>query len=197
MGYAPQTAVGRWLNGFEETLIALILGAMTLITFVNVVVRKLFDGNILWQVEATVFLFAWLVLFGVSHAVKTASHLGVDVLINLMPPGPRRACGLLAVLVCIGFSLIMLKGAWDYWSSDLTRFEVDSVPAPAFLFWLGLERPGGGAYEYLPRYVPYFILPFGMALLTFRFLQAGWRILRGEADRVIAAHEAEDAMPGR
>ena len=33
-----------------------------------------------------------------------------------------------------------------------------------------------------------------MALLTFRFLQAGWKILTGKSDRVIAAHEAEEAL---
>ena len=40
-------------------------------------------------------------------------------------------------------------------------------------------------------------LPLGMALLIFRFVEAGLRILRGEADRIIAAHEAEDAVEGR
>ncbi len=40
----------------EETLIAGILGAMTLITFANVVTRYGFNQNILWALELTVFL---------------------------------------------------------------------------------------------------------------------------------------------
>ncbi len=43
---------------------------MTLITFANVIARFGFNSNILWALEATVFLFAWLVLLGASYAVK-------------------------------------------------------------------------------------------------------------------------------
>jgi C4-dicarboxylate transporter DctQ subunit len=42
--------------------------------------------------------------------------------------------------------------------------------------------------------IPYAALPLGIALLTFRFLQLGWRVLRGELDSIIASHEAEEAM---
>ncbi len=37
--YAPKSALGRAVHSFEETAIAVILGLMTLITFVNVVLR--------------------------------------------------------------------------------------------------------------------------------------------------------------
>ncbi len=55
-----------FMDRIEETLIAGILGLMTALTFANVVVRYVFDSNILWALEMTVFLFAWLVLL-VSH----------------------------------------------------------------------------------------------------------------------------------
>ena len=54
----------------EENLIAIFMGLMTLITFANVIARYVFNSNILWALEATVFLFAWLVLLGVSYGVK-------------------------------------------------------------------------------------------------------------------------------
>ena len=69
-----------WSDSIEETLIAIFLGAMTLITFANVIAR-LRDSNILWALEATVFLFAFLVLMGASYAVKHNFHIGVDVLV--------------------------------------------------------------------------------------------------------------------
>ena len=57
-----------WTDQIEESLIAIILGAMTLITFANVIARYVFNSNILWALETTVFLFAWLVLIGASYA---------------------------------------------------------------------------------------------------------------------------------
>ena len=37
-------------------------------------------------------------------------------------------------------------------------------------------------------------LPLGLALLTFRFAQAAWKVLTGAADSVIASHEAEEMV---
>ena len=62
--HAPQGFIGRFVNSFEENTIALILALMTIITFANVVLRKGFDSSLSWGLEATSFLFAWLVLFG-------------------------------------------------------------------------------------------------------------------------------------
>jgi C4-dicarboxylate transporter DctQ subunit len=59
-----------FIDRFEEMLISGILGMMALITFANVVARYGFNNNILWALELTVFLFAWLVLLGASYAVR-------------------------------------------------------------------------------------------------------------------------------
>jgi C4-dicarboxylate transporter DctQ subunit len=90
-------------DSIEETLIAGILGVMTVLTFANVVMRYGFNQNILWALELTVFLFGWLVLLGASYAVKKGSHLGVDIVINSLPAKLRRVMGLVAVAVCIAF----------------------------------------------------------------------------------------------
>ena len=47
-----------WSDKIEETLIAVILGVMTLLTFANVVARYGFNSNIFYALEMTVFLFA-------------------------------------------------------------------------------------------------------------------------------------------
>ena len=52
----------------------------------------------------------------------------------------------------------------------------------------------GESYEKLPRFIPYFVLPLGMALLTYRFLQVAWRILTGRTELIIAGHEAEELL---
>jgi len=95
--YRPkQSPLGRATDAVEETLIAAILGAMTLITFANVVARFGFNSNILWALEATTFLFAWMVLLGASYCVKIKAHLGVDAVVNLFKPNVRRIFGLVS-----------------------------------------------------------------------------------------------------
>ena len=189
-------AIGIWVNRLEETLIAYILAAMTAITFINVVLRHWFNSGILWGLEATVFLFAWLVLLGASYCVKVNAYLGVDTFVAMAPPSPRRAITLLAVLACLAFSVPMLIGSWEFWwvfAGKLSYLEVNDIPMPGVL-QVFVDLMNGGTYDKMPRFIPYFVLPLSMTLLCFRFLQAGWRVLIGAQDLIIVSHEAEDAV---
>lgn len=52
----------------------------------------------------------------------------------------------------------------------------------------------GESYSKLPRMIPYLVLPLSMALLLFRFVQAGVAIWSGATDRIVASHEVEDEL---
>ncbi|MFK7861344.1 MAG: TRAP transporter small permease [Granulosicoccus sp.] len=178
----------------EENLIAFFLGLMTLITFANVVARML-DTNILWALEASVFLFAFLVLIGASYAVKHTFHIGVDVVVNILPPAIRRNVTLFAAAVCIIFSVLLFKGSWDYWWAFVSKrafYEVNDIPMPAFLQFFAHWLNEGELYEKMPRFIPYTVLPVSTFLLTVRFIQAGIRIWKGEQDLLVESHEGAD-----
>ncbi|MDJ0935017.1 MAG: TRAP transporter small permease [Kiloniellales bacterium] len=206
MHYEPKTKLGRVVNNIEETLIAVILGLMTLVTFVNVIARYAFNTNILWALETTVFLFAWLVLIGASYCVKARAHLGVDVVLNMVGASARRILALIAVAACLAFSILVLIGAWNYWApfaalpmldgtlKDQAWYEVNDIPMLDFLRFIESPMNEGEAYEKLPRFIPYAALPIGMALLTLRFIQLAWQVVSGQTDIIIASHEAEEML---
>ena len=204
-----------FVDRIEETLIAILLGLMTVITFANVIARFGFNSNILWALELTVFLFGWLVLLGASYAVKKHSHLGVDAIINMVSPPVARVMGLIAVACCLLFSVFMVKGAYDYWAvfADLpptsgrwfptgfvekfrsqSFYEVQDVPMIALFGFLEDLINYGEEYEKMPKVVPYLVLPVSMILLLYRFGQAAMQIFRGETDRLVASHEVEDEI---
>lgn len=211
-GVQSHSALGRIVNELEETAIAIILGLMTLITFINVVLRYGFNTGIIWGLEAVTFLFAWLVLFGMSYAVKVTAHLGVDAVVNLFSLRKRRVLALVAAVICVVYGALLMKGAWDYWapfagldattgrwfptgfadSRDQAWYETVDIPMPDWLRFIEPIMNEGETYGKLPRFIPYFMLPFGMALLLFRFIQAGVRVFTGQATALIVSHEAED-----
>ncbi|PQJ59902.1 C4-dicarboxylate ABC transporter permease [Vibrio chagasii] len=189
--------VGRVTDLIEESLIAFFLGAMTLLTFANVVFRYAFNDNILWALELTVFMFAWMVLVGASYGVKKHFHIGVDVIINLAPEKLRKVYALIAVTSCLAFSILLLIGSWNYWypfATDRAWYETDDIPMPEMLQFLADWLNEGERYEKLPRFIPYMALPIGMALLTFRFIQISYQVVTGKLDRMIAGHEAEEEL---
>ena len=213
-GYEPRSALGQIVNELEETAIAIILGAMTIITFVNVVMRYVFNASLIWGLELTLALFAWLVLFGMSYAVKVTAHLGVDAVINILPQRGRRILALIAAACCLVYVFLLMKGAWDYWAPfagfeqtggrwfpegfiktrDQAWYETEQIPMPDWLRFIEPIFNQGEHYEKLPRFIPYAMLPFGVALLMFRLIQATWGIVTGTRDGLIVSHEAEDAI---
>ncbi len=213
--YEAKTAFGRVVNEIEETAIAVILGLMTLITFINVVLRYGFNESLIWGLEAVSILFAWLVLFGVSYCVKVTAHLGVDALTNLFRAPGRKVFALVSGLLCIIYAFLLLKGSWDYFANfanlpategrwfplgfedrflNKAWYITNDIPMPDWLRFLEPLINEGEEYEKLPRVIGYAMLPIGMALLLFRFVQATWRVWKGDADSLIVSHEAEDAI---
>lgn len=203
------------MDQIEEKLIAVILGLMTALTFANVIARYGFNSNILWALEMTVFLFAWLVLLGAAYAVKKGSHLGVDLVVNMLDRGARRMMALVAVGVCVAFAFLMMKGSWDYWANfanlpategrwfplgfeenfrEKGWYETNDTPMPAILAWMKDVFNEGEAYEKIPRFLPYFVLPLSGALILLRFVQSTIAIFNGTMDRLVASHEVEDEL---
>lgn len=212
--YEPATALGRVVHEFEETVIAVLLGLMTVITFINVILRYVFNSSLIWGLELTTALFAWLVLFGMSYAVKVTAHLGVDAIINLLPHRGRRILALVAAACCLAYAFLLMKGAWDYWAPfggfeqtggrwfpegfiktrDQAWYETEQIPMPDWLRFIEPMFNQGETYEKLPRFIPYAMLPIGCALLLFRLIQATWGIVTGNRESLIVSHEAEDAV---
>lgn len=213
--YQATGPVGRFVDTFEETAIATLLGLMTLLTFTNVIMRYAFNASIIWSLEVVLVMFSWMVLFGLSYGFKVTAHLGVDALTALFSPRVQKILALIAGAFCVLYGVLIMKGSWDYWApfADLppttgrwfptgldwgarTRsfFETDQVPMLSWLRWLEDAINEGEAYSKLPRMIPYMILPIGAAMMLFRIVQAVWRVWTGAAMSLIVSHEAEEAV---
>ena len=82
------------LDRLEEWIIALLMGAATLIVFIAVLHRYmagyaipglqdwLLSINMTWAQELTIIMFVWMAKFGAAYGVRTGIHVAVDVLIN-------------------------------------------------------------------------------------------------------------------
>lgn len=166
---------GQWFNRLEEALIGFLLAAMTVVTFLQVVLRYVFNSGILWGLEATTYMFGWMVLLGISYGIRVGSHIGVDVLVQQLPPGGRRLAGLLVALLSILYAVIVLVGSYNYVDTMHTLdIEADDIPVSKWILLLAL--------------------PIGFSLLLARLLQATWRILAGKQSGLLLADEAKEAV---
>lgn len=165
----------RVLNRVEEGIISLLLVAMTLLVFFEVVLRYGFSVGFLWVEELTLHMSGWLVLFGASYGVKVGSHIGVDAIVRLLPEAGRRMVSLFAVCCCLVYVVLFIMGAWVY-LSKVYSIGIDLEDLP------------------IPKYVAHSILLIGFVLLGLRFIELGWALLKGETDGFRQADEAKEAL---
>lgn len=165
----------KLINSLEEGLIALLLAAMTVITFVQVVLRYVFNAGFVWALEATIYLFAWLVLLGMSYGVRVGAHIGIDLLVKQLPPRVYKVVGLISIALCMLYAAILFKGAWD----DV-----------ALLYLIGIEAEDIP----IPLWILKVVLPIGFALLFVRLAQAGWGLLTGRGEGLHLADEVDEAI---
>lgn len=153
--------VRKFLDKAEESLLAFLLALMTLLTFVQVVLRYVFNTGLVWSLEATTYAFAALVLIGMSYGVRTKTHIAVDLFIRRMPPRVAVFVSLVALIICIAYAVIMLYGSSVFVSRlyQLGNMARD-VPAPKWLLTA--------------------TMPIGFTLLAFRFAEAAWQLWTGD-----------------
>jgi C4-dicarboxylate transporter DctQ subunit len=164
----------RWLEHLEEGLVALLMAAMTLVTFAQVVARYGFNYSFVWALELNGVLFAWLIFIGMSYGVRVGAHIGIDAAVKHLPPRTARAVGMAAATLCIVYAVIVAVGGWSY---------VAKIKEVGILMQ---DLP-------IPQWVPRLVLPLGFALLALRLLQALVRMARGEQARLLG-DEAEEAL---
>ena len=158
------------VNHLEEGFMAVALAFMTLLTFIQVVLREFGTGWV-WSLEATTYTFAWMVLVGMSYGVRTKSHIAIDIVGRKLPPVMRRVMALTAVALCLLYCGFMFYGGSVF---------VDRLMAL-----------GNNARDIpLPRWILTSIMPVAFTLLAYRFLELGWAINKGIERSLTAVHGA-------
>jgi C4-dicarboxylate transporter, DctQ subunit len=194
----------KLLDRLEESLIAFLMGAATLVIFFAVLHRFLsgipwiqdyaIRMDVSWTQELCIYMFVWMAKFGAAYGVRAGTHVGVDVLVRKLPPERARwlilfglACGALFT------GIVGTLGAGFVWDNGFHyalyhALGIDTGDTP--------EGPTSPDLE-LPTWIAYSCVPLGSYLMCFRFLQVGWHFLRtGEIPHHEPGHVAgvDDAV---
>jgi len=195
----------RWpekVTRFEEGVLAILMAAITLVSFTQVVMRYGFSSGWGGALELTRILFAWLILFGMSYAIKINAHLGVDIVLKALPRKAMRALAVFGALAGVLYAVLLLYADWLQLFGSGTKGGALNYWSKMFGIGIGLDdvrypewaQDTFGLQERVQRWIAYLILPIGLSLFGYRCAEAVLRILRGERQFVIAGHEAEELV---
>lgn len=190
----------RFLHRLEEGIIAALLVAMTLLVFMDVVMRFGWGSGFLWSQELTLTLSAWFVLFGISYGLRVGAHIGVDAFVRILPGPAQRAATLLAILLSLLYCALFIYGGWVYLFKmyqlgigmedlKLPHWLVSHLSEESLEFWtIDPEDP------LFPLWASQSIIVIGMLLFAIRLLEMFWLVLTGRQDGFHQSTEAQESL---
>lgn len=126
-----------------ETVAAILLGAVAVVVFLQVITRYVFEMSLPWPEEAARYLLVWLVFIGAAAAGAHGQQLVVDTLTETLPQRFQPAvkvfsalAGLVALAILVWASL-PLFGPPARTTSPATGLEMR---------WVYLALPVGVAF---------------------------------------------------
>jgi TRAP-type C4-dicarboxylate transport system permease small subunit len=159
-----------------KLVMAVLLAAMVVLVFGNVVLRYIFNSGIAISEELSRWLFVWMVFLGAIVGLREHAHLGVDSFVKLLSPTGRKICFALSHALMLYASVLLTEGSWKQ-----TVLNWDTT-APASGLSVGLFYAAG--------------LVFGVASIPI-LLHDLYRLFTGQiaSDDLIAISESEEHVP--
>ena len=100
-----------------ETVLCILLVAIVVLIFAQVVTRYLLHVSLSWSEELARYLLMWLAMLSAAYGFKIKAHFALVFLVNRFPEGTRRVISLaVALLVCALLCLFVLKAVEITWS---------------------------------------------------------------------------------
>jgi TRAP-type C4-dicarboxylate transport system permease small subunit len=164
-----------------EVLLVVMLSAMVVMVFGNVVLRYGFNSSIISSEELSRFLFIWITFLGAIVTLRENAHLGVDTLVRKLSLTGKKTAAIVSNLMMIGCCTLMFYGTFKQHAINAsTRSAVTEIP----MIWV---------------YGVGYVASIAMALILVGKLV---RLVRGdvaedelvqvkESEEVLAAHGAE------
>ncbi|MBB3265604.1 TRAP-type C4-dicarboxylate transport system permease small subunit [Azospirillum sp. OGB3] len=100
------------LETLTEWTMGLMLAAMVVLVFGNVVLRYVFNSGIVAAEELARLLFVWMVFLGATVALRTHQHIGLEMLQERLSPKARKACAVVSHLLMLYALWLFVQGSW-------------------------------------------------------------------------------------
>ena len=156
-----------------EVLLVVLLAAMVVMVFGNVVLRYAFNSGITVSEELSRWAFVWMTFLGAIVAVKEGGHLGTDMLVGRLGATGKR--------ICLGLAeTLMLYCCWLIYAGSLEQTRIN----------FDVEAPVSG---WSMAWVSGVGVVFAVSAALFHVLKLG-RLLAGRLgdDELVTVQESED-----
>ena len=136
--------------------------AISVDQLLQIVLRNLFDGGILWADSFLRILVLWVTMLGAMVATREVSHIKIDLLARYLP----RNLALISIALASLFAAAVC-GITGWYLIELVGYEYED---------------GTIAFGVVPTWVCQIIMPVGFGIMALRFLYRSFYAFYEQAD---------------
>lgn len=141
-----------WLDEHAEgAVIGLLVAAISILMFIQCILRYVFHTGINWVEEVVVYMHVWCGFIGIAYCVRHDNDMRIDMS-SILPPKVAKAMKILADLLLMVFYIYMLH---------------TGIGVVQQLQKTGQKSPAAS----IPMYYVYGAFAVGCALALIRYLQ--------------------------
>ena len=110
----------KWLDDkLERNICIVLLTGMTLLIFIQVIMRYIFNNSLSWSEELARYFFIWLIYFGISYGAKIRKHLKIEAFLFFFPKKLRVYVEILGDTLFLAFSVFVI-----IYASELVEIQI-------------------------------------------------------------------------
>lgn len=143
----------KFLDRFEEYLVAFCLGGMALLNFGNVLSRYVLKASWSFTGELLIILFVWTIMLGTAIAYKRSEHLGLPLILDMVPLKYKKILIIFAGLMSAVLMIVLTVSGYEMVMQQIEFKQTTSV----------LQ---------LPEWITGISIPLGSLLILFRVFQS-------------------------
>lgn len=118
-----------------DALTVVLFSLMFAVIVCQIVLRYVFNRPLVWTDEAAQYFFVWVSFLGWTMAARKRIHIGINVVLDRLPPTARRALHALWCVAGVGFALVLaIVGVLIAWrNGDVRMVSIDFAFWPVYL----------------------------------------------------------------
>lgn len=121
------------------TICIILMSLMTIIIFIQVIMRYVMDNSLVWSEELARYLFIWLIYIGISYGAKIMKHIKIEAALGLFPKKFRPIVVLIGDSLFLGFSVFIAYTAFTVVQKQLVLGQTS--PAMQMPMWIIYAAP--------------------------------------------------------
>ena len=142
----------KFLDNFEETFSSILLGAMVILIFLQIVFRFLLNLPLRWTEESARYAMIILIYLSACSGVKKEKHIRIEAIHNVLPKKIAFIYWLISNIIWFAFNLALI---------------IYGVEMASFIYSTGQVSP----VLHIPMGLLYMVIPVCFAIMEIRIIQ--------------------------